>query len=830
MAEKRKIRAVNVSHEKDQSELIRDVRPLTQMIFDSFHSGVVSGSLISFAAVVPFIEPLLALPSLAAGVIVYWKRASFAKKESLPFRVPSVAGKKDFSDPLPGGRGFDTGKGIFYLGQDDDGKELWLKSGDLLTHMLVLGTTGSGKTVTLTSLASNYLAMGGGFIFTDPKAAPMLWRNLQLMARMFGRDDDFRLVNYMTANAPTKKDGPERLTNTVNPFAFGNADQLTQLLISLIEVSSGDNAVFGQNAMMLVSALMLALVEKRDTGVMELSITTIRDWMTSERMVVLAKDKNLRTTTSDSVKSFLKTVGWEESKEFDKQGRAFGEQFQYAKGYFGLALNMLNDTYGHIYRHSAGEVDMFDIIKNRRIVLNMLPSLEKSPGELKQIGKITLSGVRNAISAGLGGGAEGKVDDVTGSLPLDSPLPFGVITDEYAAIPTPGFADILTQGRGIGISATVGSQDLAGMQGETASDKKGAEQILENTKIKLGFTLAGAGETWGLYKGLADEMNVMQTQGFGVGSGGSGKQGAMDFSYRDQQSANVTKVSRINLLDLQEQTEGQFHAFFKGKIIRGSMFFDLAFDKPNSNDDAPLKEYNLKIVRLSYIVPANKDELESRIGAIRGIVKQVIGRARSNDYPEFTDMSAEFGLINKTLTDLKNRNASAEMMATTAFIQWSKDKGSEAGGQALKAMVKEQAKQAQSNKDEAEDGTVLSYTPLDEQNDTDNNEPSIVSSLLPVFGASDDNLNDELSHQSALKAPDEHPTKEMLGDEEALVVNEIAQAEQAAGIEPEKSTARAQGTINRVKAGTAYPTTPQPVSDENTVMQVDSTIDNILGI
>ena len=72
-------------------------------------------------------------------------------------------------------------------------KELWIAKDDLLTHMLVLGTTGAGKTETIVSLSFNCLAQGLGLMYPDPKAAPKLAVQIYTMCRIMGRDDAFPL-------------------------------------------------------------------------------------------------------------------------------------------------------------------------------------------------------------------------------------------------------------------------------------------------------------------------------------------------------------------------------------------------------------------------------------------------------------------------------------------------------------------------------------------------------------------------------------------------------------------------------------------------------------
>ena len=120
----------------------------------------------------------------------------------------------------------------------------------------------------------------------------------------------------------------------------------------------------------------------------------------------------------------------------------------------------------------------------RRILVVLLPSLEKAPAELESLGKISLSAIRNACSVGLGARIEGNAADVLESLPTDTIGigPYLCIVDEYAAIVTPGFEVVLTQGRGLGIAAIVASQDYAGI---LEADQKGAQQMVANTCVKI---------------------------------------------------------------------------------------------------------------------------------------------------------------------------------------------------------------------------------------------------------------------------------------------------------------------------------------------------------
>lgn len=565
----RKVRGLKGTEELDAKKQQRDVRPFLSQLLDPFRSRPGFIMLVFMGIAIPFFFPIIANAMLFFLLITYRWYKKGNQYRRLPFRLPAAVDAVDYSDPVPGRKVFRKGGGVFHLGNEaETNEELWVRSSDMLTHMLIFGTTGSGKTETLVSLAYNALAMGSGVFYIDPKAAPKLAVQIYTLARACGREDDFRVLNYSTQGKRSYPH-PQRVSNTTNPFAFGSAEALTNLLVSLIPAASGDGAVFSQNAQTLVSALMYAMVEKRDKGETALSIDTVRKYMVLDKYIELAMDNSLTAETRSALKSFLFSVGWQEEHGADlsEQPDSLPEQYQYARAYFSLSLASLADTYGHIYQSPLGEVDMFDVIKNRRILVVMLPALEKAPQELQNLGKIALSAVRNACSVGLGSRLEGSVEDVLGSLPTDSPTPFLTIVDEYAAIPTPGFAEVLTQGRGLGVAAIVASQDFAGIKG---ADETGAQQIVANTKIKWCMTLEDPKSTWELFRAQAAQASVMRSDGMSTKMTGSE---AQYMSFKEKGSTSIQSVDRINIQDLQEQIEGEFHSIFKGGVVRGNVFY-----------------------------------------------------------------------------------------------------------------------------------------------------------------------------------------------------------------------------------------------------------------
>ncbi len=323
--------------------------------------------------------------------------------------------------------------------------------------------------------------------------------------------------------------------------------------------SDGANSIFADKAQALISGVMYALVDLRDKGHIKLSTSVIRDALALEQCVALAMRPELDRESRASIQAALATSGWVAGRELKDQPESFAEQFGYAQSYFGKALSSLTDTYSHIYGAEDGEVDFADAIMERRILVVLLPSLEKAPAELASLGKISLSAIRNACAVGLGANIEGNASDVLEALPTDAVGigPYLCIVDEYAAIVTPGFEVVLTQGRGLGIAAIVASQDYAGI---LEADKKGAQQMVANTSIKIAM------KTWELFRGLAGQGTVLRTTGFSV------KENA-DLNYHDALSTTVEQEDRLSLRDLQEQIEGEAHFLFSGQIVRGNMFY-----------------------------------------------------------------------------------------------------------------------------------------------------------------------------------------------------------------------------------------------------------------
>lgn len=613
MAQDRRTQGLHDSELLDRSQAYRDPRPLHRQALSALHRPWIAvaaiGSTLALTVVFPWAFPVTF--AFALGLLA--NRIGYDLFiEEMPLRQPWFLRSKDPHDPLPNDQPSPS-RGLLYIGNErETDLELWLSANDVLNHVLVFGATGAGKSEFMLSMAFTYIAAGSGIYYIDPKAALKLWSQIHVMARLCGRDDDLRLLNFMTAGLPTRKKRtgrhPFRRTNSTNQLAFLSADACIQLIASMMPKPDGANAVFAQNALSLLAGLIYPLVYLRDSGEIDLSMGTVRTYIDREKAAELSQRADIPMAYRGALATFLANLGYKPGLPSDKQPRNFAEQYSYANNYFNLALTSLVETYRDIFETTAGEVDMLDMIINRRIVLSLLPTLEKSAQECENLGKISLSAVRGAIAVGLGDKPEGTIDQTLNSLPLNAEFPFASITDEYAAIPVPGYAEVATQGRGLGIAAIIGTQDVPGIR---ESDPKGYNQIVANTRVRAFGRVADV-ETAKLAMELAGEAFVTrQTRMTRLDQRNQGQQ---NLNFRDDGDVAIEKTSRIDLRDMQKQNEGKYHLLMDGHLVRSKVFYS----------DIPLDpRWEVRLVRMVRPRRPDKRMLSMKYGPIKEMVAKI---------------------------------------------------------------------------------------------------------------------------------------------------------------------------------------------------------------
>ncbi len=572
-------RGLSEEHEQKSAQLLRDTRSMGERISDFFKIPVAVAFLILvIAGLIEFYPGLFDVLFLSALGCFFF---SITRKHTLPFRMPMRSNMLDYNDPKPGTVNTpNTARGIYFFGNEiRNNQEMWFTNEDMRTHVLIFGSTGSGKTEALVSIAYNALVQSSGFIYVDGKGDNSLFAKVFSMVRSMGRDDDLLLINFMTGAKDIIGPQKKRISNTINPFATGSSSMLTQLIVSLMDSSgnSSDGDMWKGRAIAFVEALMKVLVAMRDANHILLDANTIRNYFELDRLEAMSIDHAFIRDGQEAVSmdflpdvilqpmhNYLKTLpGYNKAKK-GKQVSQVLEQHGFITMQLTRVFTSLADTYGHIVRVKMAEVDFKDVVLNRRILVVLLPALEKSPDELANLGKVVIASLRTMMAAGLGDAVEGTYRELVTRKPTNAPTPYLCVLDEYGYYAVQGFAVVPAQARSLGFSVIFAGQDLPAFQ---KASKEEAMSIGANTNIKICMKLEDPLETWDFFLKTAGESFVTTVESF------QSDEKSISGQYMDTKTAKVDKRARVDLLDLKDQREGEAHVFFKSKLVRAKMFY-----------------------------------------------------------------------------------------------------------------------------------------------------------------------------------------------------------------------------------------------------------------
>lgn len=575
--------------ELDPSLTIRDTSTLGARAARFLRRGDQAGLAIAGFAIAGFFLPQILEISLLGAAITSAMAISAQKKTGLPMQVPLSAKTHDpkeinLSTKKPG-----PGKGIFYLGNDiKTNEEIWLTDTQARTHMMFLGTTGSGKTEFLLSTVFNSLIHGSGMIYVDGKADNSLYGKIYSMARFMGREDDVLLINFQTGAKDIYASTPKKMSNTVNPFAVGSSGMLSQLVVGLMSggKEGGKSDVWENRAISFVEGLLKPLVYLRDYYGLLLDVEVIRNYFNLEPLAELlysnmqkkdnafgakewveradAKYPGIGQTLSGLAAYIDNLPGWKEGVPVAKQESVVSEQHGYITMQLIRTFNSLADTYGYIMKTPLAEIDFYDVFVNRRILVVLLPALEKSPPELTNLGRIVVASIKATMAVGLGADVEGDWSKVIDSKPTTAPSPYPCTLDEYGYYAVEGFAVVPAQARSLGFSAIFAGQDLPAFE---KASKPEAESTLANTTTKFCGKLECT-KTYEYFKSTAGEGVYTKAGGFQNKSGMFVSQ-----NYMDTQSAQFERMNRVAMDDLKAQASGEWHMFVGKRIIRINSFF-----------------------------------------------------------------------------------------------------------------------------------------------------------------------------------------------------------------------------------------------------------------
>ncbi len=560
-------------YEHKHEAILRDVRPFTVRLADSLSSTAYSVAVFSLAAVsIYYIDWALMFADMIILFLFLYFLWLMSRDKSLAFKLPMSSKHLDPNNGRSGKKG--KAEGILYLGNvEKTSEEVWFTNSDIRTHFLYLGTTGAGKTEGLKSLVTNAMSWGSGFVYVDGKADTDLWSSLSSLVRRFGRDDDLLVLNYMTGNADVRAP-----SNTMNPFSSGSASYLTNMLVSLMPESGGDNAMWKERAVSLVGAMMPILTWKRDNQEIPMSVRTIRDYLSLNNVIKLSRDDVVPADIRAGLIGYLDTLPGFIGDAYDDEGKVkppgpdtpqyntetASQQHGYLAMQFTRSLQSLGDDYGYIFDTQAADVDMVDVVLNRRILVVLVPALEKSGDEVANLGKIVSASIKGMMGSTLGSQVEGSSESVIENKPTHSSTPFMTVFDEVGYYVAEGMAVMAAQARSLGFCLVFAGQDLPAMKKRVREE---ANSITANCNIKLFGKLEDPTETKDFFEKTVGSAMVTEVSGFQ-------RTGGSDFgSYYDTKQAGVQLRPRANYDKLRGFKEGQAVITFGETVVDCAVFY-----------------------------------------------------------------------------------------------------------------------------------------------------------------------------------------------------------------------------------------------------------------
>ena len=353
-------------------------------------------------------------------------------------------------------------------------------------------------------------------------------------------------------------------------------------------------------AMALVTSTMKALVEMRDAGDIMLDVQTIRDFLPlgtgiSKKLLAGKRITDVASVPDEAwvelrkrgglIELYLRALHGEFSEKsrlalkgfFDslpgfnlvralngelQEGRA-AEQYGFLSMQLTKPLGSLADDFGHIFRTPIGEVDMEDVVLNRRILVVLLPALQKAPEEMRNCGRIVVAMLKMMMGKAAGTRLEGSKREIVDVRPTSAPSPFIAILDEAGYCMVKGIDTKMAQSRSLGFMIIIAGQDMASMQAVSP-------QIAETAAANARLTVAGATEdakrTWLFLQSKFARRRVA------LASGQVSKSGWVSSKWVDRPDRSFVETDRVEIGDLQKLREGEFYYLMESRLVKARAF------------------------------------------------------------------------------------------------------------------------------------------------------------------------------------------------------------------------------------------------------------------
>jgi DNA helicase HerA-like ATPase len=362
--------------------------------------------------------------------------------------------------------------------------EIWLNPKERAGHTLVVGTTGSGKTVLLSNLSKSDILTGHRIIYVDPKGDTDLFKNFVSYAKVAGRfnPETFMFLSPMYLDYSIE----------MNPLWGLDPDEAAVVLVSAIP--DGKEPFFKKVAFMVLLAIMLSLKSNnRDDWYP--SILEVAEYFSLDRL------KHLR----DEIEEIIREVAAAKDPKFQRYSADAALVLDHLtvmdSSYFEKITTTLKAEIDIITTGAIGQV--IGRAKTNRLVENLINDQDviflAYLGALRYGDEIVGRAARMIFSS---------VQRLAGKMyqhfqKFNPPL--AIYGDEAKNLFYDGIEDLFNKVRGANIFMTFATQSLGDIVAALGPDKM--QSIVGNTNIQI-FMRATDKYTMEYVESTSDEVYI----------------------------------------------------------------------------------------------------------------------------------------------------------------------------------------------------------------------------------------------------------------------------------------------------------------------------------
>jgi len=373
--------------------------------------------------------------------------------------------------------------------RSDTGDTVEVEADELVRHLAVFGTTGSGKTSLFLALMLELMDRGRGFIFCTTKHDPTMPRALAWAAMQ--RQQLWRLRVFDPAH-PVHVYNP---TATTNPLALASLYFSQLPPIEPTSEAKHYHDIQFEFLLLACSAIMATGLRHVPNDILQLARSyEIAAPKLRKRLQALGKEDRLA-----DLDAFF--------RRFYRRGEFQANEAQETLSGLTSVLQGLDvGRFAGLLNQPFSEVDLLQACRRGLWVYMGLPAAMDADGG--QLGRLFLTDLIMAID---------EIQRTEGELVH---APFVIVLDEFPSYALPQFARVFEQARSSGIGIILGAQTVSSLSDRTAGLSEGfRDRVLGNCAHILSFRLGpGEGaEYFSKFTGKADRAiaQVSETESRG---------------------------------------------------------------------------------------------------------------------------------------------------------------------------------------------------------------------------------------------------------------------------------------------------------------------------